>query len=326
MSVTSHSTPPRSQRQTRVIYLGGVGRSGSSLLARLLDAEPDTTAVGEVVRLWERGIADDERCSCGRRFSECDFWRRVGAAGFGGWERVDVDRVEHLRVQVGRLRHVPRLTAPWQPRSRGGHGRLARAYAGYYARVYDAVRRVSGCRAVVDGSKNISLAAVLRLAPEVDLRVVHLVRDVPAVAYSWGKRVRRPETDGSTLMPTYLPTLVGLWWITENALFHALGRRGVPVLRLRYEDLVADPSGTLDAVRRFADLDEVPGYPFLDGRRARLGRGHTFGGNPMRFVSEPVELGLDDAWRAELGRRARWVVSALGLPLRLGYGYLGRGR
>jgi Sulfotransferase family len=312
---TARSRPP-----VRVVYLGGVGRSGSSLVARLLDETPDVAAVGEVVRLWERGVAEDERCSCGRRFRTCPFWRAVGDVGFGGWDRLDAEHVVDLKLRTGRLRHVPRLVAPWSP---SAARRTAAEYAGFYARLYDAVREVSGCPVVVDASKNVSLAAVLGRSPDVDLRVVHLVRDVPGVAHSWCKRLGRPETDGATMMPTYPPWLVGVWWTTENALFHGLQARGTPTLRLRYEDLAGDPVAALDAIRRFADLPPV-GYPFLDGDRGHLRRGHTFGGNPMRFDSGPVQVDVDDGWRTGLDPRSRRVVGTLGLPLRAAYGYVGR--
>jgi hypothetical protein len=316
---TGAATDPRVRPPVRVVYLGGVGRSGSSLVARLLDEAADVTAVGEVVRLWERGIAEDERCSCGEPFSACTFWRDVGEAAFGGWERLDARRVVGLKLRTGRLRHVPRLVAPWStPQSR----RLAVEYADFYARLYAGVREVTGCRVVVDASKNVSLAAVLQRSADVDLRVVHLVRDVPGVAYSWGKRMGRPETDGATAMPTYPPWLVGVWWTTENALFHGLESRGTPTLRLRYEDLAVDPAAALGAIRRFADLPPVD-YPFLDEGGGGVPRGHTFGGNPMRFDSGPVRVGVDDGWRTGLSPRSRRVVGALGLPLRAAYGYVG---
>ena len=63
----------------RVLYLGGIGRSGSTLLERMLGQIPGTCSLGEVVHLWARGIRDNERCGCGDTFHACPFWTSVGA-------------------------------------------------------------------------------------------------------------------------------------------------------------------------------------------------------------------------------------------------------
>ena len=62
----------------RVLYLGGLGRSGTTLVERLLGELPNVCALGEVVHLWQRDIVDDERCGCGESFSRCAFWTAVG--------------------------------------------------------------------------------------------------------------------------------------------------------------------------------------------------------------------------------------------------------
>jgi len=68
----------------RVLYIGGLGRSGSTLIERLLGQVPGVCAVGELVHLWDRGITEDERCGCGEPFRQCPFWSQVGktAASF----------------------------------------------------------------------------------------------------------------------------------------------------------------------------------------------------------------------------------------------------
>ena len=71
-----------------MLFIGGLGRSGTTLLERLLGQLPGTLPLGEVAHLWERDIRDDERCACGARFSMCEFWQRVGESAFGGWDKV----------------------------------------------------------------------------------------------------------------------------------------------------------------------------------------------------------------------------------------------
>ena len=306
---------------TKVLFVGGLGRSGSTLLELILAQSADVCAVGEVVHLWERALGGDERCGCGDRFTACPFWQKVGDHAFGGWSAVDRDEVLALKAEVDRTRHIPRLARRRLPAEQ-----LApvRRYADLYLRIYRAAAAVTGAEVVIDSSKHASLAFALRWATDLDLKVLHMVRDSRAVAYSWAKQVRRPEViDEEAYMPTFSPVTVSALWNAQNIAFHLLAAR-VPVTRLRYEDFTADPRGTVRQLRRFvglADTDEA--LRVLDDPEALPGPVHSIAGNPLRFSSGPIRVRRDDAWRAALPRRSRAVVSAATLPLRLRYGYLG---
>ncbi|WP_097322675.1 sulfotransferase family protein [Paractinoplanes atraurantiacus] len=300
----------------RVVFLGGLGRSGTTLVERLLGQLPGVCALGEVVHLWQRDIRDDERCGCGARFSGCAFWRRVGERAFGGWNHVDVDRVHALRDAVERTRHIPRLaTAAEAPPE-------VHEYADFYARVYAAAAEVSGAEVVVDSSKHSALAHVLRWAGDIDLRVVHVVRDARGVAYSWTKRVSRPETDGAEEMTRYSPGRSAMLWNAHNAAFGLLAKRGVAVHRLRYEEFLAHPRSELLKIGDFAGLRLRPGdLAFLGNGYADLGVGHSAAGNPMRFTVGRLELRRDDAWVSSLPAKQRRLVGAVCAPMLRAYGY-----
>jgi hypothetical protein len=302
---------------TRVIYIGGLGRSGTTLLERILGELPGVHPLGEVVHLWQRDVRDDERCACRRPFSRCDFWQAVGRRAFGGWDRVDVDRVLALRAAVERTRHIPRLARWHLP---GEYGAWVAQYAHFYARVYDAAAQVSGCPVVVDSSKHSALAFCLRWSADVDLRVVHMVRDSRGVAYSWTKTVTRPEAHGTVHMTRYRPGRAALLWNAHNAAFGLLRRVGVPVFRLRYEELLADPARAVREVADFAGVDPGP-LDFLGSGSVRLGGCHSAAGNPMRFATGDLPMRRDDAWRAGFPPRQRRLVGALTAPLLSAYGY-----
>ena len=305
----------------RVLFLGGFGRSGTTLVERLLGELPGVCALGEVVHLWQRDLRDDERCGCGAKFSACGFWRRVGALAFNGWHNVDVDRVHYLRAAVERTRHIPRLaTAVEAPEE-------VHEYAEYYARIYSAAHEVSGARIVVDSSKHSALAHVLRWSGDLDLRVVHVVRDARGVAYSWTKTVERPETDGAQQMTRYSPGRSALLWNAHNCAFSVLRRTGTAVRRIRYEELLDNPRGAVYALAGYAGLDpESVDLSFLhrepDGTdHADLRACHSAAGNPMRFTVGRVPLRRDDAWTVALPRAQRRLVGAVCAPLLRAYGY-----
>lgn len=305
----------------RVLYIGGVGRSGTTVLERALGELPGYRVLGETVHLWQRALVDGELCGCGRPFSGCPFWTAVGERAFGGWDRVDPAEVLGLKRAVDRNRYIGRLAAPRLP---AGVAAQVTRYVGMYRRVYDAVAEITGAAVVVDSSKHASLAFCLRWDRTLDLRVLHAVRDARGVAYSWTKGTRRPEaTSGQTsFMPTYSPTSTALRWDLYNSAFGLLARRGTPTLRVRYEEFVADPR------RMLAGIAEFAGHPvteqelaFASETAVELTAQHTVSGNPVRFSTGTVALRRDEEWRIELPAGQRRAVSLLAAPLLLRYGY-----
>lgn len=187
-------TATRTAAGVTVAFLGGTGRSGSTLLSRILGNVPGCVCVGQLNYLFDQGVRADRPCSCGRPFSQCAFWQRVGEVAFGGWDWVDTARMLRLRRAVTRVRRTPRLMWPT-----GTFAANLREYAAVLSKVYLAVADVSGSTTVIDSAKYPSTAYFLRHLPEVDLRVVQLVRSPFGVAYSSSKHVARPDRDGAPM-------------------------------------------------------------------------------------------------------------------------------
>jgi hypothetical protein len=314
---------PSGLEPVRVLYVGGVGRSGSTLFDRMLGQLPGHTSLGEMAEhLWQRCLRDQWPCACGRPFPECPFWSEVGRKAFGGWDAVDLSETIGLQHQVDRTKYVPLLAAP---RLAPAFHRRVQAYVELLSRVYAAVRDVSGAEVIVDSSKNPAPLYALRHAPGIDLRVVHLVRDPRGVAFSWSKRKERyapGQVGDDRFMPTWSARTTARRWLTVNAMISGLARLGVPVLRVRYEDLIADPARELS---RVCDLVGTPrgagALDFLGDGEIELLPAHTAAGNPNRFRTGRTPLLADEAWRESMPEPNRRVVERITLPLRRFYGY-----
>src|SRR5579875_1752726 len=100
-----------SARPPTVVYIAGSGRSGSTLVERVLGGVPGLTNVGELMDLPRRVAPGGERCGCGQAFGDCPFWTKVGQQAFGGWETGELAELERLRLRVARQRHLPKLLA-----------------------------------------------------------------------------------------------------------------------------------------------------------------------------------------------------------------------
>lgn len=303
--------------RSRVVFLAGMGRSGSTLLERLLGETTVMAPLGEVMHLWKRGVVDNELCGCAEPFLECPFWTEVGELAFGGWRQLDVARIGHLRGQVDRALNVPVLARRRLPQQTAT---AVAEYSHYYAALYDAAMAVSGRSIVIDSSKQVSLPFCLSWSEAIDVTVLHCVRDSRAVVNAWTKTVARPEAiDPRAHMPTYSPTVMSAYWVLHNAEIALLRRRDVRHLRVRYEDLAADPRNELHRVLDFLGVSSS--LSFLRGHTAELSPAHTGAGNPMRFQSGSVGIRRDTDWERDLSSNNRRLVTVLTAPLLVRYGY-----
>lgn len=305
-------------REFIALYVGGSGRSGSTLLECLLSRLPGVVALGEVGHLWQRGLLNDERCACRENFSACPFWTRVGQMAFGGWSNVDVEEVLTLRHAVDRQRRMLQSGRRRPPAE--VTARLVR-YAGYYRAIYQAASQVAGASVVVDSSKVAPTALALSHDRRLDLRVMHIVRDSRGVAYSWTKVVSRPETDSAEEMPRLSPAASSALWLSHNLSISGLVYRGVPVTRLRYEDLVTAPGPTVETAWRGLRLPGAGVLPMIDERTIELVPTHSVAGNPMRFSTGHTVLRPDTAWQQALPGGQRRLVTALTYPALRAFGY-----
>ena len=308
----------------KVLYIAGVGRSGSTLLERMLGAVPGAVNTGELNAIFSRVSQQDQRCGCGEPFSECPFWREVGAEAFGGWEAV-THRISRLQPRVIRQRHVPRLVTGIQP---AGYRAELEEYLEVHRRLYEAVAAVSGADVLVDASKSTAQLFALQRIDGLDLRVVNLVRDARGVANSWNKSgIVKPQSRDGDLMGTYAPHRLALLWAALQLECGVLRASAPYSTRVRYEDLVAEPRPTLQRALTALGLPPGPGdLDHVGERSVRLTASHGVAGSRTRFTDGRIELSVDDAWRSTLPSGARRVVTAMTLPLLLGYGYVGRPR
>ena len=305
-----------------MLYIAGVGRSGSTLLERMLGAVPGAVNAGELNAIFSRVSAQDQRCGCGERFSACPFWAAVGEQAFDGWSSV-TSRMSDLQPRVIRQRHVPSLLTGLAGAS---YRRELDEYLDTYRRLYDAIASVAGAEVVVDASKSTAQLAALRRIEGLDLRVLNLVRDSRGVANSWSKTgIHKPQSVDGDLMGTYSPHRLAVLWAVLQLECSMLGAATTHAARVRYEDLVAAPRPTFE--RALLDLGlthEADALAHVEEHSVVLEPSHGVAGSRTRFTSGRIDLQLDDAWRSTLPSGARRIVTAVTLPQLLGYGYVGR--
>jgi hypothetical protein len=281
---------------------------------------PGFLSTGELGLLTTHSMAEDRLCGCGTRFSECAFWTAVGDHAFGGWDRPEASELRSLHPRVTRQRHLPMLLLPaLRPR----FAQDLERYRALLGRLYDALHTVSGAEVIVDSTKAPAYAAALRGIPGIDLRIVHLVRDIRGAAYSSTKRqIVKDAVDRVVWKHRYPPLVFTLRWIVYHLLFDGLRLLDGRQIVVRYEDVIASPRETLARIAGFAGKPaDDRALAFATPPSVHLGIAHTAVGNDMRFQHGEITLREDDEWRRSLGRWSRRAVTVMSWPLLRRWGY-----
>lgn len=301
----------------KVLFIGGYGRSGSTLLDRVLGRTEGFFSAGELRHIWQEGYAENRLCGCGSPFRDCPFWTAVTDRAFDRFGGLDVDELLDVKGRVDRYQRVGQLATGLATPARR---RDLRWYGARVRALYEGIAAVSGADVVIDSSKDVSHGYVLgAIEPPLDHHVLHLVRDSRAAAWSWRRKKFNPGSGRD--MDRYGLVRTSSEWVAINALTAAHRRVGTHYTRLRYERFVADPVGAVASILEFVGEGHRR-VPVDEHGRVELEPGHTVAGNPNRFTDGEVVIRADDEWRAEMPRLDRIAITALTLPGLAGLGLL----
>jgi hypothetical protein len=190
-------------------------------------------------------------------------------------------------------------------------------YRAELVELYRAIAAVSDSPVVVDSSKSPTYAYILAGAPEIELCVVHLIRDPRATSYSWSVDPHFHRTRG--------PAFGARWTLWNLEIETALRRRAQTYLRVRFEDFVRNPVDVTRAILATVE-HEASDLPFVGRDAVRLPSHHMVEGHASRFRTGIVPITPSTAWRERLTRRRDLTTSLFALPLQLAYGYSPRDR
>lgn len=269
-----------------IVYIVGVGHSGSTLLDLLLGSHSRTFSVGELIALStagkpgrrERVLASP--CGCGAPTKHaCSFWsavdRKLRADHATSLGELDVESPD-----PDSFREVNRA-------------------------LYETIAEASGRPYVVESSKR-SFRFRRLVDAGFDVRPIHILRAPHGViastvrkGHDWREECRRYSRQA----------------VRTRRL---LAER--EHMRIRYEALATRPEATVRGIMEWLGLDFEPGQ-----LRWNDVVHHTLAGNRMRLSGDD-SIRLDRRWKTDLSARQRFMISLYTLPARMrvrGSGLLG---
>jgi hypothetical protein len=279
--------------------------AGHSLMALLLNANPDITHLGDTV--LERHLFEKGRCSCGAQYRNCGFWRQTCA-----WEGFEFLRsgfprriLEKVAFYHPRLHPVQKMASQVFP-DMGKYSRNLIAFVSF-------LKTTCGSRQVVYGRKRIADLLLLLASPNSRVRIIHLTKHPMAQVISFRKRKARQGESIESFAKK---------WVHYNSRVYYCQFKGScsGYFHLRYEDLCQAPEEMLGHLCGFLETEYHDNMMHPDrsehhivGAKSLVGEP----GEPFTGIRVP-DLKMDILSVGE--KKAVWRITQT-LAERLGYRY-----
>ncbi len=253
----------------KIIYIAGDGRSGSTLLDAILSNIKDSISVGECHRFWVRFYEKETLCGCRKKIEDCELWSQIDTQlkiKFSEYNQ-DVFKQQVKEIQYYKnFKRIPKLikSKKWQ------------LFSEVVKTFYGLIASITGKDIIIDSSKSMSWAYLLYHLDFCDFRVIHLERNLVAVANSWKKDVILPEYHSKrVMMPKKTNILILKSWFKIKILARFL-RKSSNYLYVSYEKLCENPKRCLLTIQ--TSIEESFEISSLN-----YNCNHAIGGNPMRI-------------------------------------------
>lgn len=297
--------------KAKLVYLLAASHSGSTLLAMLLGTHPQVCTVGE---LRFNGFQKEKgyRCSCRALLEECSFWKNVSASIAQDGIDFDVRRAgtdfagnatPYVRKLLKPLHRGPAVEfvrdslLALSPQWRNSLPRVQQRNAAAMRNIL----KCTGKDVIVDSSKTGMRLKYLLRNPELDVRVVWLVRDGREVSLTYmdparfadakDPNLRGGGSGGDRADERLNVRAAARDWRrciedAQEALRHVDPSR---FIKVQYEKLCTDPAATLDKIFEFIGVR--PADVTSEFRNVEQ---HVIG-NGMRF-DQDRKIRLDLRW------------------------------
>lgn len=302
----------------KVIFISGWGRSGSTILNKLLGQIEGIFSCGELLYLWDRGLVQQLKCGCGESMFDCETWGPILRKTVGNKDPLSFGR-EMTRLQKQACGRKATLRLYFNKPSLNLFNENAE-FIKTLAKLHDNISQQSGQRIIVDSSKLPSYGYLLEGIDNLDVYVIHLVRDPRAVAYSWQRKRLLQDNSKNKYLVRHNLFESSLQWRILNKITCRLWGNTDRFMRIKYEDFIAEPASTLQSILEFID-ERALKVPAINGNEVELKLTHTAAGNPNRMRHGRTVLKADNAWQNSMNPFKRKAVAALSWPMLKEYGY-----
>tara|TARA_B100001248_G_scaffold112612_1_gene84229 strand:+ start:7604 stop:8479 length:876 start_codon:yes stop_codon:yes gene_type:complete len=166
----------------KIIFIASYPRSGSTILDVIIRKTKNSNfiSIGEFFYIFEKGFNNNEKCADGVKFLEHPFWQKI----FHGLNHNKASR--ELRFLKNPFFFPFFLLMGYLNKNI-----LFKIFPNFFNVFYEILLRVcreSGNKIIIDASKDPRQLFILSLFSQINIEIIHLVRDVRATSFSWKRK------------------------------------------------------------------------------------------------------------------------------------------
>ncbi len=266
----------------KILYILSDVRSGSTLLENIFSSANHIKSVGELCYLgsylnkWSVGESTNWKCSCGKDFQDCEYWKNVldllkekGHSKITDTKIIKTFNTFHTRVNITDFNK---------------NKEIVKLLNDVYTTVFD----LDECEIIVDSSKDESQLLALYKQIDFDIKVVYIKRDIRAVTSSklkWSiKREKKKINKFKILILSKLKT-----FRQKSVLKHVDDKDKIFI---KYEELARNPQETINQITQKFNLEKIKVPEYMEQRDE-----HAIAGTPNRSKKRKIQY--DDSWVIE---------------------------
>jgi len=261
-------------QKIQLIYILGMGHSGSTLLDLILDRHPDIESIGEI-RFFKKFMENNMICSCQRKFKECPYWQEIldlyhqkrkgdsSPCDLGGKRRLStLDYIRNLKQPLdGRLYTREEI-----------HMYGMRNY-----HLFKSILESQGKKIILDSSKDWQRLYLLYASGLFDIKIIYLYRDGRSNLESNKRKDKKLQINW------YYPGPVSqtIRFIKTHITIRRFLRNNIDASRiygLEYKAFTKNFGAEINQLLEFLEIEPSP-----ELFSSFSGEIHNIGGNGMRF-------------------------------------------
>lgn len=289
--------------KTRIVYIIGDNRSGSTLLDYLLASHPKAVSVGELHHLYghyyKKGIGKswEWKCSCGQYVRDCEFWSII---------LKDISFNESFKTDLkipsyGQLEGLINIFFSKRILKDERVAEQGKIMAENRWKIYNSIAKNTNKNIIIDSSKDVEEAYFLNKYKKGDIYFLFLNRSIHEVALSKKNRIKEAKKEIKSFYGKKEHSIFKLILSTYKVL-----RRNKSILKIIEKSSKKEISRTIDYVELSTKPEEeiLKICEFLNISKFDVPKKtnvyktlpHILGGSPSRYKSKPITP--DSRWKS----------------------------